>query len=1311
MKTRSALASLLCCLAFSLNIYAQADPASYVDPKIGSEGLGRVFIGPSCPYGMVKPSPDCTSKPNSGWLPMPERVDGFAQVHVSGTGGGPKYGNILIQPFTGEPRSEVWAHRKWEKIELGYYATEFEENSIKTEITTAERASVYRISYPDALGGYLRVDCGFFLGENPVPKAREAQQFVRSECRVEDSTTVVGSQSLSGGWNNGGEYTVYFCLKSDVPFASSESFRTPEGKSGADLKLEAKEANIRIGISFLSIDKARENLSTVLDKDFDSVRRECLDSWNSILSRVEISPKKNFNSFSSEQYLRMYYTGLYHTMLMPACRTGELEGCEGVYYDDYYAIWDTYRTSTPLITLLDPDRERDIVNSLLNIYKMDGYMPDARSGNSNGRTQGGSNAEIVIADAFVKGLQGIDYNLALQAMIKDAEVPPCDDEAHGRGGLEEYNTLGYIPWGIPRAGNRTVEYSLCDYAIATLARGLGEDEIADKYLKRSSNWKNLWRQDLEMDGVRGFIMPRDAEGNWLDSLTFGHSLLRSPKYLYTPTTFEGPWYTKWWSSFFYEASSWEYSLSIPHDVEGLKQMCGGEQAFRSRLDRFFDGGYYNVNNEPSFLSPCLYHWTDSPEMSSKRVLEIIRNHFGSSPLGLPGNDDSGAMSSWLCFHLSGLYPLAGESVYLIHTPSVKKTVFNLPNGKTFTIEARGLSDRRTRVVSATLNGKKIKDFRLSHEDILNGGKLVLKMGRMKGAAASKTHTEEEKQGVEEISGERVLEKLRMTCSLHGQTRRYDVDLFRSGSTLVFKWGIERNLHYQKGEYRMGSKALEEASKLSFSMPIDGNTEILDDASLFAVFPTRSLEELKQRGRCRFSYTDWALVDSLDMALGLPLIHARDLNEGAQVWILDNPELPLVWKMSSNPLEVDWTFSSQDPQRVRILSEPELTGGIYRSYPESGIDLSPLDVPRGYSLCYISHYGRHGSRYLTEDSRYKTLLDLLEEQNRGRNLTSEGLSLLSDMRSLWPKVSGRGGELSEIGRQQHSGIARRMFDRGAAFMNGARVYARSSTSGRCIESMEAFCGTLSSLDSSLSIEKNSDEANMAVLAYNSPEVKAYGSEDAPWRKGEWQQFRNRNVRPERLMRSLFKNPSLIRDPRTLMEQIYWVAVGMQDIPSDEDFIRYFTPEELFSVWRTVNYRMYKINADCPDNSSVGLQSARSLLEDIISRADSALSGEGPGLDLRFGHDTNLLRLLALMGVEGADAQSTDGENFWRVWQEFELSPMAANLQLYFVRGKKASDVKVKLLLNERPARISSLPDEDGYVDWNELKNHWYKRINQ
>ena len=158
-----------------------------------------------------------------------------------------------------------------------------------------------------------------------------------------------------------------------------------------------------------------------------------------------------------------------------------------------------------------------IVRSLVNIYKRDGYMPDARSGNCNGRTQGGSNAEIVIADAFVKGLKGIDYELALQAMLKDATVDPGGNhEAEGRGGLREYLELGYVPWGIDRAGNRTVEYSYCDYAIATVAKGLGKEELYRHYLKQSGNWKNLWRDDYRHSGAQGFIMPRNAQGQWLD---------------------------------------------------------------------------------------------------------------------------------------------------------------------------------------------------------------------------------------------------------------------------------------------------------------------------------------------------------------------------------------------------------------------------------------------------------------------------------------------------------------------------------------------------------------------------------------------------------------------------------------------------------------------------------------------------------------------------------------------------------------------------------------------------------------------------
>lgn len=712
----------------------------YVDPRIGSEGLGRTFIGPSCPYGMVKPSPDCTPSPNSGWLPMPTRVDGFAQVHVSGTGGGPKYGNILVTPFgKGMDRIRHLAHREYENILLGYYDTRFRENGIRTEITTAERASMYRFTFPKDSLQSLAIDAGFFLGESPVPDAREAQQFVGSEIEILSDNEVCGYSRIRGGWNNGRAYTVYFYAQTDRPFARTatwkgDSIHTGERvqydsyeKTGALLRFgnENNQLRLKVGISFLSCHKARVNAEKdIPDWSFDGTRQRLLDQWEQLLGRIEI------DGDASDEQKRMFYTALYHTMIMPTDRTGEnpLWNDPVPYYDDYYAIWDTYRTSTPLITLIDPRREAEIVNSLINIYKRDGYMPDARSGNCNGRTQGGSNAEIVIADAFVKGLEGIDYNLALEAMLKDATVDPGDrHEAEGRGGLDEYLTLGYVPWGIPRAGNRTVEYAYCDYAIALVAKGLGKEELHRHYLKQSENWKNLWRDGYEHAGARGFIMPRDRQGNWLDSLPFGHSRIQHPKYVYTPLTFEGPWYTPWWSMFFYEASSWEYSLSIPHDVPGLIGKCGGAAAFERRLDTFFDRGFYNVNNEPSFLTPCLYHWIGKPHRSSDRVLEIIGRHFNASPMGLPGNDDSGAMSSWLAFHMTGLYPNAGQNYYLIHTPVLKETAFHLEEGKTFRIVADGLSEKNRYIRRATLNGADYPYSTIRHQDLMKGGTLVLEM--------------------------------------------------------------------------------------------------------------------------------------------------------------------------------------------------------------------------------------------------------------------------------------------------------------------------------------------------------------------------------------------------------------------------------------------------------------------------------------------------------------------------------------------------------------------------------------------------------
>ena len=464
---------LTACLSF-LSLALSAQVWQYVDPRIGCEGVGRTFPGPSMPFGMCKPGPDCTVKPNAGWAPMPEVVTGFSQTHVSGTGGGQKYGNILIQPFFSGERNDYSQLRASEDFALGYYATTFE-NGIKTEITTSERCAFYRIHYPQK--GSLLIDATHYLGKNPIPDQREQQQFVGAEVEVVNDHEVRGYSRVRGGWNNGDAYTVYFCLMVDKAFKQN---------SKDIIEFNDTLLNIKVGISYVSTQQAKRNIPAC---DFDTQLIQVREHWEQLLSRVQIK--------GSDRDKRMFYTALYHTMLMPVDKNGENpKWLETPYYDDYYAIWDTYRSSSPLITLIDPKREVDIINSLLNIYKREGYMPDARSGDCNGRTQGGSNAEVVIADAFVKGLEGIDYDYALEAMLKDAEVDPgADHEKHGRGGLKEYTELGYIPYGIDRAGTRTIEYAYDDYCIAEVAKGLGRMDIYDRYLQQSANWKNLWRSD------------------------------------------------------------------------------------------------------------------------------------------------------------------------------------------------------------------------------------------------------------------------------------------------------------------------------------------------------------------------------------------------------------------------------------------------------------------------------------------------------------------------------------------------------------------------------------------------------------------------------------------------------------------------------------------------------------------------------------------------------------------------------------------------------------------------------------------------
>jgi predicted alpha-1,2-mannosidase len=875
---------LLIATFLPLSLAVMAQVWQYVNPRIGSEGVGRTFPGPSMPFGMCKPGPDCTVKPNAGWAPMPEVVTGFSQTHVSGTGGGQKYGNILIQPFLWNVECGMWNEkcvaveqkRISEDFALGYYATTFE-NGIRTEITASERCAFYRIHYPHSSlhtphsSNSLLIDATHYLGKNPLPDRREQQQFVGAEVEVVNDHEVRGFSRIRGGWNNGDAYTVYFCLMSDQAFTQ---------KGTNTIEFNDTLLNIKVGISYVSTQQAKRNIP---DGDFDTQLKKLRETWEQQLCKFQIK--------GTETDKRMFYTALYHTMIMPVDKSGENpKWRETPYYDDYYAIWDTYRSSSPLITLLDEKREAEIVNSLLNIYKREGYMPDARSGDCNGRTQGGSNAEVVIADAFVKGVQGIDYDYALEAMLKDAEVDPgADHEKHGRGGIQEYLKYGYIPYGIDRAGTRTIEYAYNDYCIAEVAKGLGRMDIYERYLKQSQNWKNLWRADYEWDDVKGYILPRDAEGRWLDSVPWGRSKVFHPQIPYTPVTKVAPWYLPWWSTFFYEALSAEYSLSIPHDVPGLIAACGGEETFRKRLDMFFERKRYNVGNEPSFLTPCLYHWIGRPDLTSDRVRQIISENYTDKSNGLPGNDDSGAMSSWLAFHMLGLYPNAGQSYYLLHAPLIPEWTLKLCNGHTLKGILKG---KGTHFEKVTFNGQELKDARIEHTDLMQGGELVFYVSAARQVQADKAVPAWE-QNVPTLGTKQSqpgTKRGAVSFTLNKQYRTWPLAYDWQGDTL---W-----LTCKEATYKIARSIVEQGTGFSWDAPADG--AVYHTKGTFCFISKKALRELQEKGSFVYDSITWRKIDQDGNT-----IHVRADIDQTEMWISLKDDLPWVLEMKNNPLGIDW----------------------------------------------------------------------------------------------------------------------------------------------------------------------------------------------------------------------------------------------------------------------------------------------------------------------------------------------------------------------------------------------------------------------
>jgi predicted alpha-1,2-mannosidase len=709
------------CLLLCFQSALLAQNAKYVDPFIGADGGGNVFPGAVIPFGMMKAGPDTgDNTANAGWTPSGS-ISGFSQMHISGSGGGAKYGNILVQPTTGEVLpADHSSPRAAEHATAGFYGVTLTRYQIPVAIAAGRRSALYQFTYPASSKSNILIDAAHLLSS--YANQNEDQRPVSSSVQVLSKTELAGSTTVTGGWNfQTTNYTVYFYAVSDTPSTASGTWLNGNltssptqsdnkgARTGAWLTFPTRagqQVNLKLGISFVSWQQARQNASAEIPTfSLAATKAAAEKAWDAALAPITIEG-------ATDDQLTQFYTGVYHAMLQPTDRTGEnpLWQSAEPSYDDFYAIWDTFRSSSPLLTLIAEPREAGIVRSLIDIYRHEGWMPDARSGYFSGRVQGGTDADMTVVDGYLKHLPGIDWATAYQAVLKDAEVESPKPIQYGRADLDDWKKLGYLTMeGIDRPASMHMEVAANDYAIALFARGLGKQADYEKFAKRAGNWRNLWDAQATDHGFSGFIWPRHRDGSWranFDPLLGG----------------------TWGGDNFYEGNAWTYSTYVPQDVAGLIEASGGREQFVARMDAFFTlPGRYDVGNEPGFLAPYMYDWAGRPDRTQATIREILARSYHSGPSGIPGNDDSGAMGSWYAFSMMGFYPNAAQDVYLLGSPQYKTVTLRLANGRSFTLSAPNNSATTPYIASVLWNGKPYDKTWFTHEQLMAGGTLEFKM--------------------------------------------------------------------------------------------------------------------------------------------------------------------------------------------------------------------------------------------------------------------------------------------------------------------------------------------------------------------------------------------------------------------------------------------------------------------------------------------------------------------------------------------------------------------------------------------------------
>ncbi len=716
---------------------------AHVDPMIGTGGSGNAIPGPCLPHGMVKLSPD--SEVEAGSVDAYEydakRMEGFSHTHLEGPGGGANgYSHVLLMPAVGDI-DELAADftsaidHDSEEAAAGYYAVTLQDFDVRAELTATAHVGVHRYAFPASEQAYIMLD----LGHSRGGAGEEECEVLLSADGVSGCASYnvhpLLAYSLQEAPGSTGEVTWHF----DISFSRAPDSQGifADGKATPDVTYviggddhgfyfgfateEGETIEARVGLSLIDQGQAAENLALETEgKSFEEVRAEAEDAWSCLLGRVAVEG-------GTQEQRDLFYTSLYRSAMQPtdyvepsgsfvSGASGvaqQYEACSGrSFYADDWCVWDTFRTSHPLATLLEPETVDDRVASFLHLYQQGGWLPKCTwCATGYSRVMIGNHAVAVAADALDKGFGDYDQALLWEAVLKAGTEDTEEFLADGICGYlnlgtpPEYIENGYVSHECDptQSASMTLEYAYNDWATARIAALLGYQDQAEEFEARADNWREHW------DPGQGFMRGRLRDGSWVDP--------------FDPTDADD----------FCEASSWIYSFFVPHDVAGLAEAMGGEEAFVTKLDQFFDEGHFEPDNEPSFHTPFLYNYAGAPERTQQRSRELLAQHFAAEPHGLPGNDDAGATSALYALMAMGLYPVApGEGVYELGSPIFERVELELhPDagaGRTFVIEAQGAGEEKLYVQSATLNGQALSEPRISHAQIAAGGVLELVMG-------------------------------------------------------------------------------------------------------------------------------------------------------------------------------------------------------------------------------------------------------------------------------------------------------------------------------------------------------------------------------------------------------------------------------------------------------------------------------------------------------------------------------------------------------------------------------------------------------